>query len=762
MAPRVPRPNLFFMLARLSRWAVARRGAVLGACALVTCGAALLGRGLFGRLGYPVFRDPAAESSRAEQLARDLFGAGDIDAVALYRLPDGAAPELGVEDPAVEEALGRTLDRVARDPSVARVFSELGAPDRRFVSRDGRSTFVALSLRGDARAKARALERLRSPLALELAGGGALQPLLGGPVAAGRSLTRLAEQSLKRGEAIALPISAALLVVIFGGVVAASLPLAIGALSIVLALAVLDLLARVLPIDAFAVNVVSILGLGVAIDYALFLVSRYRQELARVGYGARRAAIARAAETAGRAVAFSAVTVGASLSGLLVFRPPLLRSIAVAGMAVTLLAATLTLVVLPAALDVLGPRLERGRVPFLPEAPASSSAWLARLARLVIRRRVTVALGSALALMLLALPFRRLRPSHVDVRALPPAEEPRVVSDRLARDFPEASLLPVSLLVELDGDLTEGDRLARLYDYVERLRAVPGVARVDSVLSYAHVRSRDQAEELAPTLAAHAARAAPIVHGRYTLVRVISPAPPDSRAAQQLVTTLRRAPPPDGGRALVFGQAAALYDFTAAIETRAPAMIAVVMAAMFAVLFIAFDSAVLPIKAMVMTALSLTASFGAIVFVFQDGRLQRLLGYRSLGTTDALLPLVMFAVVFGLSMDYEVLILNRVREGWLRTHDNQAAIVEGVSATGRLVTSAAAVMAVVFSAFAVAPVVFVKALGLGMALAVVLDATVVRLLLVPSTMALLGRFNWWPGVLARAKARAHRARPAPA
>jgi len=464
----------------------------------------------------------------------------------------------------------------------------------------------------------------------------------------------------------------------------------------------------------------------------------------------------RAVQTAGRSVLFSAVTVAASLAGLFVFRQPFLRSIAAGGLAVTLMAAALALVVLPAVLALLGDRLERGRLPRLRRAAAparDADRFWPRLARAVLRRRVLVCVGVTGFLLLLALPFRRMQPSRADVRALPAHAETREVAESVLYDFPAVSLAPHALLIEADGDLTKGDRLGEFYDYLQTVRRVPGVTQIDSILSFADVHSRDDAEELALKLERYIRISPPppkghpglssILHDRHTLVRVLSTAAPDSADAQAQVRALRSLSPPRGARVLVYGQAASLFDFTHGLRARSPWMLAAVFTAMFAVLFVAFRSLILPLKAMLMTAVSLTASFGAAVFIFQDGRLRRLLDYTPLGTTDATLPVVMFAIVFGLSMDYEVLILARIREAWLRTGDNSAAIVEGLTQTGRLVTGAAAIMVVVFSAFAAAPVVFVKALGLGMALAIALDATVVRMLLVPSTMALLGRLNWW-------------------
>jgi RND superfamily putative drug exporter len=730
------------VLVRLTEVVLRRRWLVVVACAAAALLAALAGRGLFARLGYAVFSDPNAESTRAAALAHTQFGEGDPDVVALWHLPNGIARKKGFDDRSVHDALSRTLAKVAAEPDVARVISATGPGGDRFVSPDKRWSFAVISLRGTASERAAALPRLGVLLELPLREQ-VLPAQLGGLVPAAKSITRLAETSLARGERIALPVVAVLLVIIFGSVVAALLPLAMGGLSILLALGVLAILSRLTTVDAFAVNVVTILGLGVAIDYALFILSRYREELAR--NPDRRLALVRAAATAGRSVLFSGITVAASLSGLLVFPLPFLRSVAIGGMAVVLLASALALLVLPAVISLLGPRVEWGRVRRhgAIDRAAREHAFWQRVARAVIRRPLPVALAVTTILLLLAAPFVRLQPSRVDVRSLPAGEEARRVSEALAQHFPASSQTPIMVVVAMDGDVVDADRLGELYEYTERLRRIPGVTRVESLLSYAGAHNRDQAEDLVMLIDRNREKAAMILHGRYTLLRVISDAAPDSALARKQVVAVRGMAPPPGASVSLYGQAPRLRDSADTLRSRAPWMVAIICASMFVVLFLAFRSVVLPINAILMTALSLTASFGAIVFVFQDGRLQRLLHYEAIGTVDATLPVVMFAVIFGLSMDYEVLILGRIRETWLRTHDNRRAIVEGLGRTGRLVTSAALLMIVVFSAFAAAPVLFVKALGMGMALAVALDATVVRMLLVPSTMALLGRLNWW-------------------
>jgi RND superfamily putative drug exporter len=733
VAPTIARRTLDGVLVRLCRWVLARRWWVLAGCAALAILGGLCGRGLFERLEPPLLTDPSSESSREAELVRTQLGESDPDVVPLWRLPSP------VSDPAVHDALAAALARAAADPSVARAVGATGLEGDRFVSADGRSTFAVISLRGDGRARSAAVERLRPQLALALPNA-RIEPQLGGLQPTARALTRLAARSLRRGEELALPITALLLVLLFRGLYAAALPLTIGALGIVLALATLALLSRLFAVDAFAVNVVTILGLGVAIDYALFIVDRYREERRRT---APADALERAMATAGRSVLFSGVTVAASLSGLFVFRQPFLRSLAAGGIAVTLLAASLALVALPAMLGALGERIDRGRVLPHRKQRVRVSFWT-RLSTAVIRHRVSVCVVVTLLLLTLAAPFRRVHPSRADVRALPADAEPRRVAEAIERDFPAVALLPDRIVVVFDDDVTHGDRLGALWDYTERLKRVPGAARVESILSWAHVPDRDGAEELAVKLTGrHVPELHSVLAGRYVLVQVVPKDPPDASASRDRVRALRAVPPPPGAHALMGGPAATLSDFLVSLRTRVPFMLMLVGAAMFAILFAAFRSLVQPVNAMVLTALSLTASFGAAVFIFQDGRFERLLRYQTLGTTEATLPIVMFAVIFGLSMDYEVLILSRIREAWLRSGDNDRAIVEGLTQTGRLVTGAALLMGVVFSAFAAAPLTFVKGLGLGMALAVALDATVVRMLLVPSTMALLGKVNWW-------------------
>ncbi|MGH2584431.1 MAG: MMPL family transporter, partial [Dehalococcoidia bacterium] len=612
-------------------------------------------------------------------------------------------------------------------------------------------TFAVISLHGDAAEKEETAERIEPLLTAE---GTTVQ--FGGVVPAGTALTEAVESGLQRAEMIAFPITAALLVLIFGSLVSASLPLILGALAIVLSLATLRIIAAFTDVSVFAINIVTVSGLGLAIDYALFIVNRYREELPERGV---EGALVATLSTTGRAVAFSGVTVAASLVGLFVFPQMFLRSMALGGIAVALLTVVINLTLLPALLAVLGRRFEAGRLPWLartsPERDPSGHGFWHRIAFGVMRRPVIVAAAVVALLLLLGAPFLGVRASTPDARVLDRGVEARLVSDILVSDFLPNQTTPHELAITTTDDALTPENVGALYDYTQQIAAIPGVTQVDSIFSLAPGLSREEyqatysapATQQDPRLAAGLATYA---RGNHTRVAVVSEAAFDVPATQEQVDDLRALPASEGARVLVGGSAAELVDLKDSIVTRAPLMLAVIGTVMFVVLFLVFGSVTLPLKAMVMNLLSLTASFGAMVWIFQDGRFENILRYESLGSVDATMPLLMFAIVFGLSMDYEVLLLSRVREEYRRTGDNTLAVARGLAKTGRLITSAAALLVVVFLAFATSPIIFIKELGIGTALAIAIDATIVRGLLVPAAMKLMGRWNWWaPAPLTR-------------
>jgi trehalose monomycolate/heme transporter len=544
-------------------------------------------------------------------------------------------------------------------------------------------------------------------------------------------------------------------VVIFGSLVSAGVPLLLGGLAILVAFTALRVIAAFTDVSVFAANIVTVMGLGLAIDYSLFILNRYREELPRLGV---EGALVRTISTTGRAVAFSGVTVAASLVGLFVFPQMFLRSMALGGIAVTLAAVVMAVTLLPALIAVLGRRIDALRMPWYrreAEAEAAERGFWNRLAHGVMRRPVVVATAVVAFLLALGAPFLGIRASTPDARVLGAQVEARQVSDILTREFLPHQTTPHVMALSASGDVLTRENIGRLHDYTQQVAALPGVTRVESMFGVRPGLSREAYQSLYSVPAdrqdpALAAGLASYAQGDTARLAVVSADEFDTAESQAQADALRKLTPPAGMSVLVGGASADLVDLKDSIRQRVPLMVAVIGVVMFVVLFLVFGSVVLPLKAMVMNLLSLTASFGAMVWIFQDGRFENLLRYESLGSVNATQPILMFAIIFGLSMDYEVLLLSRMREEYERTGDNTRAVAHGLAKTGRLITSAAAALLLIFAAFATSSIVFMKELGVGMVLAIALDATIVRALLVPATMRLMGRWNWWaPAPLAR-------------
>jgi trehalose monomycolate/heme transporter len=681
------------MFETLGRVAYRRGRWVLAAAVAFLAFAGVWGTGVFGALTSSGFGDPGSESARAAAVAAGL---GRSDVVVLYRSPDRT-----VDDPVFRQAVTGTLAALpAADVARTVDWYATGAPG--LVSADRHATYAVLTLRGDEQQRTDALDRIEGRLAAP-----GLDTGIGGATTVGRDINERVSKDIARAETLSMPILLVLLVLVFGSVVAATLPLAIGAIAILGAFTALRVVSLFTEVSVFSVNVVTILGMGLAIDYGLFMVSRYREELGR-GLDPR-AALVRTVATAGRTVAVSGLTVAVSLSGLLIFPQVFLRSMGAGGIAAVLVAVVAALTVLPALLAVLGPRVDalpvrRRRSRLITD----SGAW-ARLARSVMRRPVLYAVGVVAVLLALGAPFLHVKFGGIDARALPAATPSRQVSETLERDFPANATSPIRAVVTLPAG---GDGLDA---YVGELRTVPGVT--------------------AATVTGRADRTAQV-----DLTYAGDPMGADARA---LVDRVRAVPAPPGGSVLVGGPTAELSDLLASLGRLLPLMGLIVAGATVLLLFLAFGSVVLPLKALVMNALSLTASFGAIVWIFQDGHLAGLLGFTSTGTLEATQPILVLAIVFGLSMDYEVFLMSRIRERYLATGDNTEAVATGLQRTGGIITTAALLLVVVIGAFSLSGITFIKLIGVAMALAVVVDATVVRALLVPASMRLLGRWNWW-------------------
>jgi len=695
----------------MKRWGqlvARRRWVVLAAAALTAVLAGVWGAGVFGVLSDGGFEDPDSESARADQQIAETFGRVDADVLVLYTATSGSA----ADSPAVERTVTDVVDALPAGlvDSVATPWTP-GAQG--LISDDRRSALVAITLAGgDDEERADAYEQVRPDL--DAAG---LRTQVGGGAAVFSDVGTQVGEDIARAESLTIPVVLVISVLVFGSLVAALLPTLMGAMAIIGSFAVLRLFSTVTDVSIFAINVITLLGLGLAIDYALFMVSRFREEL---GHGRNTAdAVSVTMATAGRTVAFSGLTVAVALASLLLFPQTFLRSMGFGGMAAVLVAMVLALTLLPALLAVLGPRVERGRVPFLRRrgrhaADTGRGAW-ARIAHAVMRRPVAFLAVTAAALLALGVPFMHVQWTSVDHRVLPEGTESRIVAERIESDFSGRPGSVASAVVS-------GADRADVETYARALRAVPGVDDVQRV---------DEAD------------------GR-SLLEVSYPAQAQSEPARQLVQSLRDVPPPSGAAALVGGETATLVDLLGSLADTLPWMALVIVSAMLVLLFLAFGSVVLPIKAVIVNAISVVASFGVVTWVFQDGNLAGTLGFTPIGALDATQPILMLAILFGLSMDYEVFLLSRIREQWDRTHDNAAAVATGLQRTGGIITSAALLLAVVIGAFSTSGITFIKMIGVGMLVAIVLDATVVRALLVPAAMRLMGTANWWaPAPMAR-------------
>jgi uncharacterized membrane protein YdfJ with MMPL/SSD domain len=704
---------------RRRRWVVALAVAFLAF-------AGIWGTGVFGHMTGGGFEDPDSESSLAGEVAARELGRGGGDVVVLYS-SDG----LTVDDPAyaaaVQQSLAALPDEVVEE-SVT--FFGTGAPQ--LVSDDRRSTYAVLTLAGDGDQRTAGLEQIEDDLSAP-----GLETQIGGGTTLNRDINDRVSADIARAETISLPILGVLLLVIFGSFAAASLPLAIGVTAILGSFAALRGFAAFTDVSIFAVNVVTITGLGLAIDYGLFMVSRFREEIGK--QPDTETALARTMATAGRTVAVSGVTVAVSLAGLLVFPQVFLRSMGFGGMSAVLIAMLAALTLLPALLAMLGPKVDALSVrPWLrrlvrrpPSAHTAMSAegehgaW-ARIAHSVMRRPVVYTVAVTAVLVFLALPFLRVQFGGIDERALPADTESRVVTETIRADFPTSENGPIDAVVTLADPVDSPAGGAALQSYVADVAALPGVEGatvVGAAGSTAHV----------------------------DIAYVGDPLSADAR---NLVADIRAVPAPDGGEALIGGQTAILADLLDSLASLLPWMALFVVATTFVLLFLAFGSLVLPVKAVLMNVLSLGASFGALVWIFQDGHLSGFLDFTPTGFVEATQPILVLAIVFGLSMDYEVFLMSRIREQYDLTGDNTTAVATGLQRTGGIITSAALLLLVVIGAFSLSGITFIKMIGVAMLIAIVVDATVVRILLVPATMRLLGRANWWaPGPFGRLYAR---------
>ncbi len=692
-----------------------------------------------------------SESGRAFRLLKDELPRASGSSFSLIFASDS----LTATDAAFRAALESALDPVKRDPRVASVRTpyDVTPPSADLISSDGKKAFAVVSVNDNVAAATKYYPELRQNIRSDT-----LTVTGTGNIAITEDFNRILEADLQRAEIVSLPLALLLLVIVFGTVVAALLPLGVGILAVVGGLAGTFLVSRVTDVSQYALNIVTLIGLGVAIDYSLFIVNRFREELRR---GATvDGAVQKAMSTAGRAIAFSGLTVAIGLSGLLFFQGTFLSSMGLSGAIVVALAVLYGLTFLPALLAVLGPRVDRWRLP-LPRGRGGRGIWHS-IAMGVMKRPIAVLVPVLLFIAVTASPFLSIRMANGDVTMLPPHAESRRGYDTLVREFPEQDKNRITVVVRYaDGSPLSREHVADLVALVSRLEKLPDVLRVESLFNadprLTGGRRLGVAEYQAMYSGAREALPAPLqlslrqtTGDHIVVISVLTVREKSTLEAQALVKAIRAESDPPGTEMLVTGLTAFDIDVVAFILDRTPFAIAWIMLATYLVLFLLLGSLVLPLKAVIMNLLSISTSFGALVWIFQQGNLAPLLGGFTPAPLDPTLPVIMFCIVFGLSMDYEVLLLSRIQEEYRRTGDNTRAVAEGLEKSGRLITGAAAIMIAVFGAFALADVVIIKAIGLGMALAVAIDATLVRALVVPATMRLLGDRNWWaPRPLAR-------------
>jgi RND superfamily putative drug exporter len=731
------------VLQAVTRLAIAAPKRVLAAAVVVLIGCAVFGVPVAGSLSGGGFRDPQSDSARASAILADTFDRPEMQLLLTVTAPDGAVTAAGA-------AVGQDIvDALEASPDVGYVESPWGSPSGaagELVSIDGRTALVVAGLVGDESDAAAHAKELSAALTGD---DGGVTVRAGGVAAVNAQINAQTEEDLLAMESFAIPLSFLVLVWVFGGLLAAMLPMAVGALAIVGSLAVLRGVAMLTDVSVFALNLAVAMGLALAIDYTLLILSRYRDEIAEGATGAD--ALFRTMTAAGRTVVFSAVIVGLSMLPMALFPMYFLRSFAYAGVAVVVFASCAALVITPAVLTLSGDRLDAldmrrflRRLLRRPEPaprPVERSFWY-RTARAVTRRGAALSVVVVAVLLLLGAPFLDARWGFPDDRVLPETADAHEAGDLLRLRFTADSATTVTVVLPD----TAGMEPAELADFAAELSRVPDVPWV-SAPTGTFAAGRQTGPPSAPAGAV----------ANSAFLTVASSAPLDSAESEAQLDALRDVPGPGGREVLLTGTAQSNRDIVAAVLSRMPSVLGIIGLTSLVLLFLLTGSVVLPLKAVVLNVLSLTAAFGALVWIFQQGHLSAL-GTTSTGTIGVTIPVLLFCIAFGLSMDYEVFLMARIREYWLAPRGvaagtraaNDEAVALGLARTGRVITAAAVIMSISFAALIAAEVSFMRMLGVGLTVAVLMDATLVRLILVPAFMHVMGPANWWaPAPLTR-------------
>src|SRR5215213_2889477 len=687
-----------------------------------------------GSLKVGGFSSPNTEAAQAREVLERELGFAPSTLLVIYQ-----SDVLRADDPAFQAAIDRSLAGVRALPGVTGII--LPTADPSLISADRHTAYAIAGLSAEPEEAQRLVPEFEAALAPQ----DEVRISVTGAGASYRDIETASQRDLRRAEVVVFPIALIALLLVFGSVVAALMPLAIGGAGVALVLVSILVATRVTDLSIFVLNLATMLGLGLSVDYSLFVTSRYREELARNG-GNVPLAVERTVATAGKAVFFSGATVLIGLMGLSLFEFMFLRSVGIAGVIVVAWSTVAALTLLPALLSVIGTRIDRFAIRHPRDDTAQGGFWV-RLSLAVMARPVAVLIPTLALLLLLGSPFLRVNISSPDATILPPDLPSRQAFDMLAAEFDPGEISPCLIVLQSDspGDIYTREQLGAIYDVGAWLARDPRVTRVQSIVP--PTLPRDEAIGVALLqrglnrlgIGTGAGR---LASDNAAAIVAYTASLPNAAENKALLAELRAMELP-GLTVLVDGGTAEIVDVVDLMYADFPKAIALVVGATYLVLLLLFRSVLLPLKAVLMNGLSILASYGALVWVFQEGNLGQFLGFTGLGFVEASLPVIMFCVLFGLSMDYEVFLLSRIREEWERSGNNTQAVAVGLQRSGRIITSAALLVVVVAGSFVTADVVLIKALGFGIALAVLLDATVVRALLVPSTMRLLGGWNWW-------------------
>ena len=728
------------MFYRFGKFIFRHRWWVIGFWLIIVAFSAVFASRVIEPLKVGGFSDPATESAKAAQVLADKLNYSASSIVLMYQ-----SDTLTANDPEFIAQVQASVSELKTKFKLPLNIIDFVTNPRQ-VSKNGKTAYLFIQIEADGEAVAKMLPEFKAALKQPQN----LKMLVGGGPAFYADVEKVSQSDLYRAEVVAIPIAVIALLLVFGSVVAALLPVMVGGMGVLVILASLFGLGHVMDLSIFTLNLATLLGLGLGLDYALFLTSRFREELAR-GRN-KEEAVAITLATAGQAVVFSGLTVLIGLCALFLFRINLLVSVAVGGILVVFISVLAAITLLPAILGVIGDKVNALSIKRLwrkGPAKAEHEGFWARLSHLVMRRPVLVFSVTLAVLLLLGAPFLNIRFNSPDASVLPNTVDSRKVYDIFKQEFNENDINPILIAVQTpNGSILSPENIYYLYDFANAIKQDPRVVRVDSIVTVEPRLNKVQYQII------YANRDAirdtflrdyvtQYAKDNTTLISVVSKYPSNSLETKALLDKIRNSQPGNGMILQVTGATAGVEDIVNSLYSSFPMAALFVVVATYLVLVILFRSVILPLKAIAMNALSIVASYGALVFVFQEGNFSNLLNFEALNFIEPTLPIIMFCVLFGLSMDYEVFLLSRIKENYLHTGDNANSVAIGMQRSGKIITSAALIVVLVSLSFVTADIVLVKALGLGVAVAVGVDATIVRALLVPATMRLLGHWNWY-------------------